>query len=171
LVSGATFFVIPEALVGYRNHGGNITHKSKRGTLLEHAETSSTVLFPWLFEKKREDLIALTLKGFLENPLIEQESDLPLALSERFCSGSAAAAICAELIQLSMRDRTYLAEMSKGKEWLEEKFNEQAQLLNEQARQLNEQARQLNEQAQRFDRLANALPVRLLRRIGLVSYD
>lgn len=178
LVLGVRFSVIPEVLVAYRNHGENITHKNKRQMLLEHAETTYSILFPWLFEKRREDLIALALKGFLESPLTMQGGDLPLELAKRFCSGGLAAEICAELIHLSTRDKEYITEINKGKVWLEEKFNELTRLsseltqqLNKQAQQLNEQTQSLNEQALRFDRLANALPVRLLRKIGLVSYD
>ncbi len=65
LVAGARFAVIREPLTKYRNHGGNITHRSPAKTLLEYAETSATIWHPYLMQQGREDLVLRNIEGFL----------------------------------------------------------------------------------------------------------
>lgn len=66
LTAGARFAVIPEPLVAYRNHGGNITQKTEGNARLlqEHARTASEWLMPWLMRESRFDLMLTLIEGF-----------------------------------------------------------------------------------------------------------
>lgn len=86
LVAGARFAVIPEPLVGYRNHGENITQNSGGARMsLEHARTASELLIPWLIREGRSDLLPTLVSGFVTHaagrPVIEAAMAKDLARS------------------------------------------------------------------------------------------
>lgn len=103
LVAGARFSVLREELVGYRNHGNNITHKSAQGTLIEHAETVRAILLPWLFETKRNDLIDKLWLGFLQRSELRSVPDIQNEIGSIFSSPSCANAVITSSIRLATR--------------------------------------------------------------------
>lgn len=176
LVAGARFAVINEPLVGYRNHGNNITHKSPPGTLLEHAKTSGHILFPWLQQKGYMDLIEKTVQGFIGNPALVSASNLRANIAECLFSGSAAIDTGAAIMRLAIRQeaellakKAQLAEVLKDKELLESQWKaSQVELIEmQQSKELVEG--QLRDQLVRLDRLQSALPIKLLKKIGIIS--
>jgi hypothetical protein len=197
LVAGARFAVIDEPLVGYRNHDSNITHKSPQGTLLEHAETSAHILFPWLRQQGRLDLIETTVQGFMGNPALVSASDLQTRVAECLLFGSAAIEAGTAIMRLAIRRESELlaqeaqfAEAIKGKEWLESQWKAgQSELLAKEAQfaeaikdkewlesqwkagqaELLAKEAQLRDQSARLEHLQRALPVRLLKKIGVIS--
>jgi hypothetical protein len=129
LVAGARFAVIEDALVGYRNHGSNITHKNPNGTLLEHAATSAQILLPWLQTLGRQDLIEQTIQGFTANPALFSENDLQAKIAERLFSGSAAVEAGSAVMRLEIQrsidlhaKEAQLVEVLEGKDWLESEW-------------------------------------------------
>ena len=103
LVAGARFSVLREELVGYRNHGNNITHKSAHGTLIEHAETSAEILLPWLLESGRDDLIDKLWLGFLQRSELRSVPDIQNEIGNIFSSKSCANAVLTSSIRLATR--------------------------------------------------------------------
>ena len=103
LVAGARFSVLREELVGYRNHGNNITHKSAQGALIEHAETVSAILLPWLFETGRNDLIDKLWLGFLQRSELRSVPDIQNEIGSIFSSQSCANAVITSSIRLATR--------------------------------------------------------------------
>jgi glycosyltransferase involved in cell wall biosynthesis len=141
LATGARFAVIDEALVGYRNHGINITHKNPDGTLLEHAATTSRILLPWLQELGRQDLIEQTIRGFISHPALLSGSELQTEVAKHLFSGKAAVEAGTAVMRLEMQrldevraKEAQLLEVLSGKEWLELEWKSgQAQLLAKEA--------------------------------------
>jgi glycosyltransferase involved in cell wall biosynthesis len=86
LVGWARFHVIPEPLVSYRAHGGNITHKDPARRRREYATFSSTILHPYLEQIGRIDLIVENTERFLQDSLISEDRVLNTAsLLELLC--------------------------------------------------------------------------------------
>lgn len=118
LVSGARFTVISEPLVAYRNHGRNITHKNRQGTLLEHAKTCADILFPWLAKQSRQDLVEAGIQGFVSHPDLSQSNDLAYQVSANLFCSVAKCQIGGGVMQLLVKREAQLAEVNKAKDWL-----------------------------------------------------
>lgn len=103
LVVGARFAVSTQPLVGYRNHGGNITHKNRQSTLLEHARTAAHIFVPWLCQQGRLDLIDKVFEGFISNSLIASENHLQSQILETLLSSTVAADISASILRVAVR--------------------------------------------------------------------
>lgn len=122
LASGARFAVIEESLVAYRNHGQNITHKNRQGTLLEHAVTCAHTLVPWLVQHGHKDLIEVTLQGFLDNSLLALDGDVQIKCVNAIFSGTEASEIGSAIMRLALRQKAKFAELHEGKTWLESQW-------------------------------------------------
>ncbi|MBK7953702.1 MAG: glycosyltransferase [Candidatus Accumulibacter sp.] len=129
LLSGARFEVIDEPLVGYRNHGNNITDRNVAQAILEHAETAASILLPWLRAQGRRDLIDKTLLGFLTHPAVVSENALQDGLEQRLLVGSALDVTAAAIMRLAIRFQTelfakeaYVLDVREGKDWLESEW-------------------------------------------------
>lgn len=122
LVAGARFAVSTQPLVGYRNHGSNITHKSRQSTLLEHAKTASLILVPWLQQQGRQDLMDQVLEGFVSDALIGSEIPLQTRIADVWFSGERALGTGAALMHLAIRQSMDLQALNKqSADWQQEK--------------------------------------------------
>lgn len=170
LTAGARFAVIEEALVGYRNHGTNITHKNPGGTLLEHAATTSQILLPWLQDMGRQDLIEQTIQGFISNPVILSGSALQTEVARSLFSGNAAVEAGLAVIRLEAQrsnevraKEAQLLDVLSGKDWLESELKSgQCELLirDQQLADTVEACASL--ESRLVDQLANATTLQLL---------
>ena len=115
LVQGAIFKLIEQPLVGYRNHGDNITHKNKPAMVLEHAVTSASVLMPWLEQISRNDLFEDLVEGFLEHSALNDDAQLLDKVFEQFTKSPAART--ARSVQSRLVQKI-LTELRADKEWL-----------------------------------------------------
>ena len=182
LVAGARFAVIPEPLAAYRNHGKNITHKNKQGTLLEHASTCAKTLFPWLKQQGRLDLIDTTVQGFLANTEFTSSSELQRGVERELHSGLASYEVGVAIISIAVQRQalilakeSHLAEVLEGKAWLEAQWKaDKAELLAKEsylAEVLESKAlleQQICNLSGRLERIEGAFPVRALRKIGVI---
>jgi glycosyltransferase involved in cell wall biosynthesis len=182
LVAGARFTVIQESLVAYRNHGNNITHKNKQGTLLEHAKTCTHVLIPWLKQQGRLDLIETTVQGFLANAEFISSNELQRGVERELLSGLASYEVGVALMSVAVQRQalilakeSYLAEVLEGKAWLEGQLKAgQAELLAKEshlAAVLERKAlleQQICDLSGRLERIEGAFTVRALRKLGVI---
>ena len=131
LVEGARFAVIQEPLVSYRNHGGNITHKNRECTLLEHANTCAHILFPWLKQQGRQDLVEAGIQGFISHPDLGSESELISRISAILFSGVAMEEISIAMMRLLVKKESQLSAVYESKVWLESQLKETRAAISE----------------------------------------
>lgn len=65
LAGGARFHVMKDALLLYRAHGGNITHRNRDALMWEYADISGGVVHPYLERIERFDLLRKSMESFV----------------------------------------------------------------------------------------------------------
>lgn len=120
LVAGVRFHVLDQPLVGYRNHGANITHKNTQGAMLEQADTSARFFIPWLVRQERLDLVDRIVRSYVSDGTSD---DLQRKIAERLCHGGVDSGMA--LMSLVRRQDAELAardveinRLAQGNEWL-----------------------------------------------------
>lgn len=133
LVQGARFQLIEEPLVGYRNHGSNITHKNRPAMVLEHAATSASVLLPWLEQIGRIDLLEDVIEGFLKHPALNDDAQLLEKVYGQFNHSSAVSLTGSIQFRLTQK---ILNELRTDKVWLATQLATQEEQTNQQLREI-----------------------------------
>ncbi|OXI87835.1 glycosyltransferase, group 2 family protein [Burkholderia sp. AU33423] len=65
LAGGARFHVMKDALLLYRAHGGNVTHRNRDALMWEYADISGGVVHPYLERIERFDLLRKSMESFV----------------------------------------------------------------------------------------------------------
>lgn len=65
LTGGARFHVMKDALLLYRAHGGNVTHRNRDALMWEYADISGHVVHPYLVRIERFDLLRKSMESFI----------------------------------------------------------------------------------------------------------
>lgn len=79
LAAGARFSIVDQALLQYRVHGNNITHKDPLSMISEYAETTREVLTPYLLQRKAYAAARENFRRFAAHPVLKDRGEDTLA--------------------------------------------------------------------------------------------
>jgi len=187
MLAGGRFAVIQEPLVGYRNHGGNITHRNRQGTIREYAGICAQLLFPRLRQMGRDDLVRKASAEFIRRMAEEGSTELGETVARQLFGERDAAEIAAGWIEAAVKreaerrqNARYLEELQQGKNWLEDQWRSSADELaklqasaeaqhNADVARIEVLQAKVEAQAIALERIRGNRLVNLLRKIGAID--